>query len=244
METIYGLRGGGLDLILHSPGGSAESVEAIVLYLRERFTDIRVIIPQAAMSAATMLACAANLLVMGKQSSLGPIDPQMLIPTKFGIKMTAAKAIIDEFEEAQSVSKDEPEKLGAWLPLLNQYSPGLLQQCFNAKALSEDLVRRWLTAYMFGGRSDAESMGRKIAETLSSHDTFKSHSRHIMRSECKEMGLQIVDLENDQALQDLALSVFHATNITFQQTGVVKIIENHNGNTYVKSSQLPVQQPK
>ena len=237
METIYGMKGKELDLILHSPGGSAEAAESIVIYLREKFDNIRVIIPHAAMSAATMLACAANCIVMGKHSSLGPIDPQLLIPTQFGVKITPAQAIIDEFEKAQTVSKNEPEKFGAWLPLLSQYGPGLLRQCFNAKALSEELVRTWLKAYMFAGESDAKSKGDKIAKILSSHDTFKSHSRHIAKSQGNGMGLKIADLEDDPQFQDLVLSVFHATNIAFQNTDTVKIIENHHGKTYAKFEQ-------
>ena len=50
-----------LDLILHSPEGFAGVAEGTVSYLRKKFDDIRVIIPQAAMSAATMLACSCLL---------------------------------------------------------------------------------------------------------------------------------------------------------------------------------------
>lgn len=63
MEVIHGLKGPGLDLILHSPGGSLEAAEAIVHYLRSKFRNIRVVVPQMAMSAATMLACAADEIV-------------------------------------------------------------------------------------------------------------------------------------------------------------------------------------
>ena len=78
-EDIHALNGGycgiaesSLDLILHSPGGSPEAAEAIVGYLRARFRHIRVLVPQLAMSAATMIACACNEIVMGKHSFLGP----------------------------------------------------------------------------------------------------------------------------------------------------------------------------
>lgn len=60
MEVINGVAGPSLDLILHSPGGSAVAAEGFVMYLRSKFTDVRVIVPQLAMSAATMLACSAN----------------------------------------------------------------------------------------------------------------------------------------------------------------------------------------
>lgn len=117
MEVVHGLKGDNLDLILHSPGGSAEATEAIVCYLRKKFSDIRVIVPQAAMSAATMLACSSNRIIMGKQSSLGPIDPQMILQTQVGIQMIPAQAILDQFELAKKQVQD-PKKLGVWLPIL------------------------------------------------------------------------------------------------------------------------------
>ena len=120
MEVSYGLESDdGLDLILHSPGGSPEAAEAIVSYLRSRFTNIRVIVPQLAMSAATMIACAANEIVLGKHSSLGPTDPQILIPTSLGIRAVPAQAVLDQFDRAQMECAD-PAKLSAWLPMLSQ----------------------------------------------------------------------------------------------------------------------------
>ena len=71
-----------LDLILHSPGGSIGAAEAIVSYLRSRFEHIRVVVPNLAMSAAAMISCAADELVLGEHSFLGPTDPQIPIQTK------------------------------------------------------------------------------------------------------------------------------------------------------------------
>ena len=69
----------GLDLILHTPGGETAATESLVDYLRSIFgTDIRAVIPQIAMSAGTTIACACKEIVMGKHSSLWPIDPMFL----------------------------------------------------------------------------------------------------------------------------------------------------------------------
>lgn len=93
MEVVHKLDGKkGLDLILHSPGGSPDAAEALVHYLRSKFNNIRVIVPQAAMSAATMLACAADRIVMEKHSSLGPIDPQFLLQGPGGTMAHPAQA--------------------------------------------------------------------------------------------------------------------------------------------------------
>ena len=79
MSVIHRLdRSKGLDLLLHTPVGDTASTESIVDYLRSMFgTDIRAIVPQIAMSAGTMTALSCKEIIMGKHSSLGPIDPQI-----------------------------------------------------------------------------------------------------------------------------------------------------------------------
>jgi len=236
MEVLRGLSGDGVDFILHSPGGSAESAEALVSYLRSKFQDIRVIVPQAAMSAATMLACAANRIVMGKHSFLGPIDPQLILATQVGTKAVPAQAILDQFRKAQEECKD-PELLASWLPMLSQYGPALLVECENALDLSQELVSRWLKQYMFRGDREAEQKSRASAAALADHKTCRSHSRHLSRDQVKSLGghgLVVDDLESDQKFQDAVLSVFHATVHTFGGTGAAKIVENHLGRAYVK----------
>ncbi|MBX3243134.1 MAG: ATP-dependent Clp protease proteolytic subunit, partial [Acidobacteria bacterium] len=129
MEAIYGLSGDQLDLILHTPGGSAEATDAIVSYLRSKFNDVRVIIPQAAMSAGTMLACSANRILMARHSSIGPIDPQLILQTPIGVRSFAAHAILEQFEMAQNDCSKNPKHLSSWMPMLSQYGPALLIEC-------------------------------------------------------------------------------------------------------------------
>ena len=237
MEVVHGLQGQGLDLIIHSPGGSPAATEAIVKYLRKKFpTDIRIIVPQGAMSAGTMLACAGNKIVMGKHSFLGPIDPQFILPYIQGTnRMVPAQAVLDQFELAKSECKDN-QNLGPWLPILTQYGPGLLIECKDAIALSKKLVQTWLKQYKFHGTQRASHKSTFIAKRLAAHKDHKSHSRHLDRDDCREIGLIIDNLEEDQILQDLVLSVFHASTLTFNVSPVAKIIENHNGKAFIKLS--------
>lgn len=240
MEAVHGLQSDKLDLILHSPGGLAEVTENMVSYLRKKFNHIRVIIPQAAMSAATMLACASNEIIMGKQSSLGPIDPQLVLPHRHGsIQILPAQAIIDNFEAAKKISATHPQQMGAFLPVLEQYTPGLIERCHAAQDLSVELVSKWLNLYMFKDDADSNEKAERIAHDLADHSVFKSHNRHIDIEQALNLGLRVAPLESDQKLQDLVLSVFHAATIILQQ-GVVKIIENHRGNAFIK--QLPPMQ--
>jgi hypothetical protein len=241
MEVIYELKTPELDLVLHSPGGSPEATEAIVTYLRSKFNHVRVIVPHAAMSAATMLACSANRIVMGKHSFLGPIDPQFILQTPLGIQVVPAQAILDQFRRAQEECRD-PQMLSSWLPILSQYGPALLVQCNNAIQLSRELVTAWLHGYMFEGKTPNPS--KDIADKLSSHGNFKSHSRHISLMAAQAMGLVIDPLEADHTFQEHVLSVFHVTMHTFSATPAVKIIENHLGRAFIKmQQQILIPQP-
>ena len=236
MEVCSKLKGDGLDLILHSPGGSVEAAEAIVSYLRSRFPrDIRVIVPQLAMSAATMIACAADKIVMGEHSFLGPTDPQFRLVTPTGTRYVPALAILRQFDQAQKAYRDRA-KSAVWRPMLPQYGPDLLVQCETVCRLSQELVETWLGQYMFRfyDNPEQEQHAKQIAKWLLDGGDFKSHSRHIPRAKLKAQGLLVEDLETDHEFQDLSLSVFHATTHTFANTPTAKIIENHLGQAFIK----------
>jgi ClpP class serine protease len=244
MEVVHGLSGEKLDLILHLPGGSPEATEALVTYLRSKFSDIRVLIPHAAMSAACMLACAADRIVMGKHSFIGPIDPQFIMATEMGRASVPAYAILEQFKQAQGECSD-PKLLPSWLPMLRQYGPALIVQCRLAIELSESLVSDWLARYMFAKDPDPKAKAEKVGARLTDHPSLKSHGRFISREQARTYGLVVEDLEADQALQDALLSVFHATTHTLAATPAVKIIENHQGKAFVKSQQMMMlQQPR
>jgi hypothetical protein len=241
MEALHGIHETQLDLIVHSPGGSAEAAEAIVLYLRGKFRHIRVFVPHMAMSAATMIACAADEIVMGMHSFIGPIDPQLQLQTGLGLRSVAAQAIIDQFDRAVLECQD-PAKIRAWFPMLAQYGPDLLVTCQNANALSKDLVTTWLKDYMFMSDPDATGKANAIADWMADHNTFKSHGRTISRDQARGKGMIVTDLEADQALQDAILSVYHAVSLTFSGGIVVKLVENHLGKAFMDNIIPPAPQ--
>jgi hypothetical protein len=233
METVHDITGSDLDLIIHSPGGSLGAAEAMVNYLRSKFNNIRVIVPQMAMSVATMIACAANEIVMGRHSFLGPIDPQLLMQTGLGPRSVPAQAVLDQFDRALRDAVDSV-KLRAWAPMLSQYGPDLLATCQNSVRLSEQLVSEWLEDYMFHGQQNAKTQAAKIASWLSAHNMFLTHARPIPRDQLKSKGLVIRDLEANESEQDVFLSVYHAAAHTFSSTPCVKIVENHLGKAFMK----------
>ena len=66
-----------IDLILHTPGGLVLASEQIAKALVERKGKVTVFIPHYAMSGGTMIALAADEIVMDNNAVLGPVDPQI-----------------------------------------------------------------------------------------------------------------------------------------------------------------------
>lgn len=225
MNTVRGLDcENGLDLVLHTPGGSPMAAEAIVKYLRSKFgKNIRVIVPHMAMSAGTMIACSAKEIIMGKQSSLGPIDPQLN-----GIP---AYSIQSEFEDAKLDLANGTQNYNYWRLLLSKYPAAYVKMAMDAIALSDTLLREWLGSCML--EDAASETIEKVCNSLNEHVDSKAHARHFDASFCKSIGLHIIDLEADQRLQDAVLSVHHCYVHTFASTAAVKIIENQNGKAFI-----------
>lgn len=228
MATIHGLdRDKGLDLILHTPGGNVAATESLVEYLCSMFTDIRVVVPQLAMSAGTMIALSSNRVVMGKHSSLGPIDPQ------FG--GLPAHGIVEEFNRAKKDIQADPSTIPVWQPIIAKYSPTLIGEAEKAISWANEMVKSWLIRGMFAGETDAATKAAQIVDELGSHALTLSHDRHISAAKARDYGVVIELLEEDQDLQDAILAVHHAAIQTLSETPAMKIIENHRGIAQIMS---------
>lgn len=223
----------GLDLILHTPGGSISATHSIVTYLREKFKrDIRAIVPHTAMSGGTIIACSCQRIAMARHSSIGPIDPQ--------VRGIPAAGVLKEFERAYNEIKAEPAKQAVWRPILEQYTPTFLGHCKNAIDWSEQFARQQLESNMFyREKSKSKKTIDGIISALTDYDSVKTHERQINYQEARKIGLKVELLEDDQKLQDLVLTVHHCYMHTLSNTAAFKIIENHNGAAFVKQQAAP-----
>ena len=225
MQAIYGMdKKKGLDLILHTPGGDIAAAESIVDYLHSIFGDnIRAIIPQMAMSAGTMIAISCPTIIMGKESSLGPVDPQY-----HGLSCQEA---VDEFDQAVAAVSANPASLGLWQVRVSKYTPTFLVACKNALDWSKSYTKSWLACNYNLDEVAAENMSKPFVD----HSESKSHSRHFSIEQCKKFGLNILDLEADNEFQDLVLSLHHAYMIFFDKSTAIKAVENQLGARYLRT---------
>ncbi len=229
MATIHKLdRKKGLDLVLHTPGGETAATESLVDYLRAMFgTNIRAIVPQLAMSAGTMIACACDQIVMGRHSSLGPIDPQ--------IGGMAAHGVIEEFNRARTEITSSPGLIPVWQPILAKYPPTLVGECQKSIDWTNALVQNWLETGMFRRRKTKTADAKRVIDELADHALTLSHARHISADKARDIGLRVVSLERDQNLQDAVMSLHHACIQTLQDSMAVKMIENQLGVAFIQS---------
>ncbi|HTU18908.1 MAG TPA: hypothetical protein VMG10_12685 [Gemmataceae bacterium] len=230
-EVVRGVTGDALDLILHSPGGSGEAAESIVAVLRSQFKHVRVLVPVMAKSAATMIALAANEILMPVSAELGPIDPQFLLSDgRGGQRMTPAQAIIDEVQRAQQAVATKQADFPVWLAKMQSQPPGLYQQALNAVKLSKELVQRWLEGHMFAGEANAKAMAQVIVNYLGDHNQFLSHARRVDVETLEQMGAKIHNITAvDRALWELLEELWYTVEHTFQNTPVIKMWENSSG---------------
>lgn len=231
MTTINGLdTSKGLDLVMHTPGGDTAATESIVDYLWSKFSgDVRCFVPQMAMSAGTMIACSTRQIWMGKQSSLGPIDPQ------FG--GIPAHGVLEEFQRAYKDIVNDPRTIPVWQPIIAKYSPAFLGECEKAITWSTSLVDAWLKRNMLAAEPEKDAIVGIILRELGDHSVSLAHNRHLSAAKCKEIGLKVYDLESDQKLQDKILSVHHIYFHTLSSTPAFKIIENQNGMAFILQAQ-------
>jgi len=231
-DQLSNLKGEALDVILETPGGSGEAAEDIVKLLRSRYKKIGIIVPGTAKSAGTIIAMAADEILMEPASSLGPFDAQIL----WQGKVFSAGALLDQMEKI----KQEVEATGrlnlAYVPILQGISPGELQHAQNALDFARDLVTDWLAKYKFANWATRETTGaevtpekrreraKEIAVQLADHSRWKTHGRSIKIDDLVAMKLRITDYSQQPDLRDAITRYFTLLQMTFE-ANVYKIYE-------------------
>jgi ClpP class serine protease len=99
-----------IDLILHTPGGLVLAAEQIALALCRHKARVTVLVPHYAMSGGTLLALAADEIVMDENAVLGPVDPQLgQFPAASIIKVVEQKKL-DEIDDQTLIMADISRK--------------------------------------------------------------------------------------------------------------------------------------
>ena len=255
MNALHGVPAGkGLSLILHTPGGDPNAVESIVEYLHSKFSYIEVIVPYLAMSGGAMISLASDLLVLGRQSQLGPIDPQISI----GNKSHSARAIQEGFYQAKQDIEEDTKLAHLWAPILQNMGPSLMVESTKALLYSKELIRKWLDKRKLLAESDEEE-NRIVREKsvvideicayfnaeveaeeggCEKKDSIHVHGQRIGIEKLQELGIKVEKLEDKQDLQNAVLEAYHLMTLIFERYPSVKFIFSNQGKMWVKGQNV------
>jgi ClpP class serine protease len=128
-----------LDIVLHTPGGLVLAAMQIAQAIHDHKGKVTVFVPHYAMSGGTLIALAADEIVMSKHAVLGPVDPQLgQSPAASLIKVVEQKPIA-EIDDQTLVMADVGRKA---IAQVKQSARELLQRRMppdQADALAEKL---------------------------------------------------------------------------------------------------------
>jgi len=218
---------GGADegyLIINSPGGDGNVAEKIITMCRQRFTkSFRVIVPNFAKSAATMIALGSDKILMGYLAELGPIDPQLGNPVAGGL--IPARSFIDGLEMIRSyIAKGDPVQM--YLPMLAQIRPEIIAQCQSAINGSREFAEKWLKEGML---KDDPCQAKEVAKWLSEGERYKSHGKVIDYNEAHDvLKLKVEKIPQDSDLWNNIWELYCRSVIALQQQGSAKLFESES----------------
>ena len=204
-----------LVVFLHTPGGSAETVEKMVEIIRFHYKDVSYVVPDYAMSAGTILCMSGDRIYMDYSSSLGPIDPQVFNGKDWVPALGYLDKVNQLLEKAQNGTLTNAEFLilqGIDLALLSRYE--------QARDLTVTLLKKWLVEYKFRDWNthettpaklghpvtDDEKLARaeEIAKLLGDNKLWHSHGRMISAATLQRtLRLKIDDYSADNTLRRL-----------------------------------------
>lgn len=165
-----------IDIILHTPGGLVLASEQIANALKKHPAKVTVFVPHYAMSGGTLIALAADEIVMDENAVLGPLDPQLGQKPAASVLKILEQKPIDKISDETLILADLAKKA------INQI-----------KKLIVELLQ---------DKMDKQKV-EEIAETLASGKW--THDYPITVEEARELGLNVSTEMPEEVYQLMAL---------------------------------------
>lgn len=167
----------------------------IVRSLQARCTELTILLPDMAKSAATILCLGADRIVFGPGGDLGPVDPQMRYPNG---TLASAKELVEAVDEAEKRITANPETYPLFANLLAEVTMIMVEQARYALARSGALVKEALGAATGRTAEDVQALAESLQQPLIEEPT--SHSAVIGVEAAKSFGLpaEAADPDSDE----------------------------------------------
>lgn len=176
-----------LDLLLHTGGGDMDAAEKLITMVRNRVSTgtLRVVIPDFAKSAGTLMALGADFIVMSDTSELGPIDPQIVLSDGNGNRIShPVQSYLDAYDDHSATLKKDPANLAAQI-MLSKLDPATIKlfqvAMKRARAVAEQLLKE-------GMLKEAANWTKVVSDLLDTN-RWLSHGQMISWSEAGDSGI-------------------------------------------------------
>lgn len=238
-----------VDMYIETPGGSGETAEEIVKFLRNNFDTVSFVVSGEAKSAGTIIVLSGDEILMTETGSLGPIDAQM----KIGRSVVSAYDYMEWVEEKRKEAEKQDRLNPFDATMVAQITPGELGSVFHALKFAEDLVVEWLINYKFKKWTVTEThkipvteeMKRKraeeIAKELTNHSKWRLHGRSIKIDDLEEIGLKITRIDDNPKLTEIVYRIQTVCRLLFDTTTSFKIFATQDNKIFRQA--VPVGTP-
>jgi ClpP class serine protease len=155
-----------INLVLHTPGGLVLAAEQIASALADHPAPVTVHVPHYAMSGGTLIALAADQIVMAPSAVLGPVDPQLGEYPAASILAAVAQKDLNEVDDKTLILADVSRKAQTQVrafvtDLLSRHMPEAQAQ----ESAEEITDGRWTHDFPINPKH-AESLGLKMSTDL------------------------------------------------------------------------------
>jgi hypothetical protein len=240
-DQLANMSGTEIDVIIETPGGFAEAAEDIISLIRGKYQKVGMIVPGWAKSAGTIFVMAGDEILMGTASALGPIDGQIAQPNG---KRFSAHAFLEGLNKIKAEVSASGTLNKAYIPILQNISPGEIQAAENAQDFSQRLVRNWLEQYKFKFWNQRRTSGVpvtpeykrdravEIAKELANQARWLTHGRSIRIRELEnDLKLEITDYSQNAPLNDAITRYYTLLRMSFE-TNMFKLFETQTTHIY------------
>jgi hypothetical protein len=198
VELLHNVpRGVNIDFLLHTGGGDINAAEKIVSMLRAaagKEGRFRVIVPDFAKSAGTLIALAADKILMSDSSELGPIDPQFPRRDNDGtVRWHSVLNYLEAYEAICQKLSSNPNDVPANI-MLSKFDPTMVVQFEAVKRRARMLAEQHLNRWMFQKKKATYT---KIAGDLMDITRWPAHGQMIGYEDAREMELEVEYLAPD-----------------------------------------------
>ena len=190
-DLLHNLQqGDDVDLLLHTGGGDIDAAEKLIRMLRQRVGSgaVRVIVPDFAKSAGTLMALGADVIIMSDTSELGPIDPQSIRIDNDGNRVPqSVQNYLDAYEDLRIKLENNAGDVVAQI-LLSKIDPATLKHYRNVMKRARTIAETLLKSGMFREKGNWSAAVSTLIDTTA----WPSHAQMISWEEASsEIGLNV-----------------------------------------------------